>query len=209
VPAAQLVPKPAGVPWAAAGSLYVAGVTAVGNVRAVRVQDGDVVAVSAAAGGVGSITVQLARHRGAEVIGIAGSRSTDWLRSVGVIPVEYGDGLAERIRAAAPSGVEAFIDCFGGGYIDLAVGLGVPKDRINTIIDWQAAQRLGTRQDGMATVADPAAAIAELADLVAAGDLVVPVARTFPLEDVRLAYEQLEQRHTLGKVVLFMRRPPA
>ncbi|HUJ66310.1 MAG TPA: NADP-dependent oxidoreductase [Acidimicrobiales bacterium] len=209
VPATQLVPKPEGVSWEAAGSLYVAGVTAVANVRSVRVQDGDVVAVSAAAGGVGSITVQLARHRGANVIGIAGPRSAEWLRSVGVVPVEYGDGLAERIGAAAPTGVDAFIDCFGGGYVDLAVELGVPRDRINTIIDWPAAQRLGTKQDGMATVADPAAAISELAELIARGDLVVPIARTFPLDDVRLAYEQLEQRHTLGQIVLLMRRPPA
>ncbi len=209
VPATQLVSKPPGVSWEAAGSLYVAGVTAVGNVQAVQLERGDVVAVSAAAGGVGSITVQLARRLGAQVIGIAGPGRAAWLNSVGVVPVAYGDGLADRLRAAAPAGLDAFIDCFGGGYVDLAVELGVPKDRINTIIDREAAQRLGTRQDGMSTVADPAAAISELAALIASGDLVVPVARTFSLEDVRDAYRQLEERHTLGKIVLLVRKPPS
>jgi NADPH:quinone reductase-like Zn-dependent oxidoreductase len=208
VPASQLVPKPAEVSWEAAGSLYVAGVTAVGNVRSVRLDRGDVVAVSAAAGGVGSITVQLARRAGAAVIGIAGPDRATWLGSLGVVPVAYGDGLADRLRDAAPTGLDAFIDCFGGGYVDLAVELGVPGDRINTIIDRDAAQRLGTRQDGMSTVADPAAVISELATLIASGDLVVPIAGTFSLEDVRDAYRQLEERHTLGKIVLLMRRPP-
>ncbi len=209
VPATQLVPRPPGVPWEAAGSLYVAGVTAVGNVQAVHLARGDVVAVSAATGGVGSITVQLAGRHGAEVVGIAGPGRADWLKSVGVVPVAYGDGLADRLRAAAPGGLNAFIDCFGGGYLDLAVELGVPKDRINTIIDREAAQRLGTKQDGMATVADPAAAISELAVLIANGEIAVPVAQTFPLEDVRDAYRQLEERHALGKIVLLMRRPPS
>jgi NADPH:quinone reductase len=208
VPAGQLVPRPAEVSWEAAGSLYVAGVTAVGNVRSVRLDRGDVVAVSAAAGGVGSITVQLARRAGAAVVGIAGPDRATWLSSIGVVPVAYGDGLADRLRDAAPTGLDAFIDCFGGGYVDMGVELGVPRDRINTIIDRDAAQRLGTRQDGMSTVADPAAAISELATLIANGDLVVPIAGTFSLEDVRDAYRQLEERHTLGKIVLLMRRPP-
>jgi NADPH:quinone reductase len=208
VPATQLVPKPPDVPWEVAGSLYVAGVTAVSNVRSVQARSGDVVAVSAAAGGVGSITVQLARRLGAEVIGIAGADRAAWLNSVGVVPVAYGDGLAHRLRAAAPNGLDAFIDCFGGGYVDLAVELGVPRDRINTIIDRDAAQRLGTRQDGMSTVADPAAAISELAALIANGDLVLPVEQTFPLEKVRDAYRQLEERHTLGKIVLLIHQPP-
>jgi NADPH:quinone reductase-like Zn-dependent oxidoreductase len=209
VPAAQLVPKPPGVSFEVGGSLYVAGVTAVGNVRSVKVARGDVVAVSAAAGGVGSITVQLARRLGAEVIGIAGPGSAAWLNSVGVVPVAYGDGLADRLRTAAPAGLSAFVDCFGGGYVELAAELGVPKDRINTIIDREAAQRLGTNQDGMSTVSDPAAAIAELAALIASGDLIVPIAQTFPLEDVRDAYRRLEERHTLGKIVLLMRQPPS
>jgi NADPH:quinone reductase-like Zn-dependent oxidoreductase len=209
VPADQLVPKRPGVPWEAAASLYVAGTTAVANVRAVRSGPGDVIAVSAAAGGVGSITVQLARQSGAEVIGIAGPDNAAWLQSLGIVAVAYGDGLADRLRAAAPTGIDAFIDCFGGGYVHLAVELGVAKDRINTIIDWATAQRLGTKREGMATVADPAAAVSELASLIAAGELMVPVDRTFPLEEVRAAYRRLEARHTRGKIVLLMRALPA
>ncbi len=203
VPAGQLVRKPAGLSWTVAGALYVAGVTAWATVRAVAAGPGDTVAVSAAAGGVGSIAVQLARRAGADVIGIAGPASADWLRSVGVTPVLYGDGLAGRLRAAAaPQGIGAFIDCFGDGYVDLAISLGVPVDRIDTIIDREAAARTGAKVEGLSAPEDPAAVLAELAQLVVAGDLEVPVARTYPLEQVRDAYGELEQRHTLGKIVL-------
>jgi NADPH:quinone reductase-like Zn-dependent oxidoreductase len=201
-PASQLVRKPAGLSWAVAGSLYVAGVTARETVRAVAASAGDTVAVSAAAGGVGSIAVQLARRAGANVIGIAGPASAEWLRSMGVIPVQYGDGLDGRLRAAAPRGIGAFIDCFGGGYVDLAVSLGVPTDRIDTIIDREAAGRTGAKAEGLAVAADPAAVLEQLAQLVTAGDLEVPIARTYPLEEVRDAFGELEKRHTLGKIVL-------
>jgi NADPH:quinone reductase-like Zn-dependent oxidoreductase len=202
VPAGQLVPKPAGVSWEVAGSLYVAGVTAWAAVRSVDTRPGDTVAVSAAAGGVGSLAVQLARRAGATVIGIAGAANAGWLESVGVTPVVYGDGLADRLRAAAPGGIDAFIDCFGGGYVDLALELGVPKERIDTIIDWAAAQRAGTKMEGVAAAEDPAAVLAELADLAAAAELMVPIARTYPLDQVRDAYAELEKRHTRGKIVL-------
>ena len=202
VPAGQLVAKPAGVPWEAAGSLSVAGVTAWATIRAVGAGAGDTVAVSAAAGGVGSIAVQLARRAGATVLGIAGPVSAGWLTSVGVTPVTYGDGLAGRLKAAAPDGISAFIDCFGGGYVDLALQLGVPKERIDTIIDYAAAQQAGVQVAGMATVEDPAAVLSELAALVASGELVVPIAKTYPLDQVRDAFGELEQRHTLGKIVL-------
>jgi NADPH:quinone reductase-like Zn-dependent oxidoreductase len=202
VPAGQLVPKPAGVSWNAAGSLYVAGITARATIRAVDVKVGDTVAVSAAAGGVGSIAVQLARLAGATVLGIAGSSNGDWLSSRGVIPVVYGDGLAERLRAAAPDGIDAFIDCFGGGYVELAVELGVPVERIDTIIDWAAAEQFGAKAAGLAAVDDPAAVLSELANLIAAGELELPIARTFPLAQVQDAFEELEDRHTRGKIVL-------
>jgi NADPH:quinone reductase-like Zn-dependent oxidoreductase len=202
VPAGQLVPKPAGVSWEVAGSLHVAGVTAWAAVRSVGAGPGDTVAVSAAAGGVGSLAVQLARRAGARVIGIAGPANAGWLTSIGVTPVGYGDGLAGRLRAAAPDGISAFIDCFGGGYVELAVGLGVPSERIDTIIDWPAAQRFGTKMEGVAAAENPAGVLAGLAELAAAGELEVPIARTYPLEQVRDAYAELEQRHTRGKIVL-------
>jgi NADPH:quinone reductase-like Zn-dependent oxidoreductase len=202
VPADHLVPKPAGVPWEVAGSLYVAGVTAWATVRAVGAGAGDTVAVSAAAGGVGSIAVQLARRAGATVLGIAGPASADWLKSVGVTPVTYGEDLADRLKASAPDGISAFIDCFGSGYVDLAVQLGVPRERIDTIIDWAAAQRAGVKTEGLATVDDPAAVLSELANLAADRELAVPIAKTYPLDQVREAFAELEQRHTLGKIVL-------
>ncbi len=208
VPVGQLVPKPPGISWEAAGSLYVAGVTAWSAVRAVNARPGETVAVSAAAGGVGSVAVQLARRAGATVIGIAGPANADWLTFLRVTPVTYGEDLADRLKAAVPQGIDAFIDCFGGGYVDLALGLGVPKERIDTIIDWPAAQRTGAKMEGLAAVADPAAVLSELAGLVAAGELAVPVADTYPLEQVREAYTQLEERHLRGKIVLLPTRPP-
>ena len=125
VNAADLVPKPANVSWEVAGGLYVVGTTAYAAVAAVGVQAGDTVVVSGAAGGVGSLAVQLAKHRGATVIGLASPANHDWLSAHGVIGVGYGDGVAERIRAAAGGTVDAFIDTFGADYIRLAIDLGV------------------------------------------------------------------------------------
>ena len=132
VPDSYLIRKPRGLSWEVAGSLYVVGVTAYAAVRAVGAGPGDTVVVSAAAGGVGSITVQLLKVRGAEVIGIASAANHQWLTSRGVTPVAYGDDLAERIRALAPTGVDAFIDTFGEEYVRLAIELGVERDRIDT-----------------------------------------------------------------------------
>ena len=203
VPADQVVAKPSGVPWEAAGSLYVAGTTAWATVKSVGLKPGDVVVVSGAAGGVGSIAIQLARRLGATVLGIAGAGNSDWLESMGTTAVVYGAGLGERVRAAAGGGIDAFIDCFGGGYVALAVDeLGVKPDRVDTIIDWEAGARHGTHVDGMSTVGDVRSVISELASLIEQGELQVPIAATFALQDVRRAYELLEQRHTRGKIVL-------
>jgi NADPH:quinone reductase-like Zn-dependent oxidoreductase len=139
-------------------------------------------------------------------LGIAGETNADWLESMGVTPVDYGDGLGERLRAAAGDGIDAFIDCFGNGYVDLAVDeLGVKPDRVDTIADWQAGARLGAHVDGMSSVDDVGRVISELASMIEEGQLSVPIAATFPLRDVRPAYELLEQRHTRGKIVLLMR----
>jgi NADPH:quinone reductase-like Zn-dependent oxidoreductase len=200
VPAEHLTGRPAGVPWDVAGSLYVAGCTAYAAVRAVALGPGDTVAVAGAAGGVGCITVQLARLAGATVIGLASERHHDWLRSKGVIPVTYGDGVADRIRAAAPR-TGAFIDTFGGGYVELAVELGVRPERFNTIRDWQAAAKIGARTYGEGSAAC-AVVLGELARLAARGELEVQIARTYPLEQVRDAFRELERRHTHGKIVL-------
>ncbi|MEZ0050054.1 NADPH:quinone reductase-like Zn-dependent oxidoreductase [Mycobacterium sp. MAA66] len=203
VPVDQLTAKPAAVPWEVAGSLQVAGSTAYAAVRAVALSAGDTVAVAGAAGGVGAIAVQLARRSGATVLGIAGPSNDQWLTEHGVIPVNYGDGLADRLRAASPSGrIDAFLDFFGGGYVELAVDeLGISPEKVDTVIDFAAVEQFGVRSEGSAEGSD-AAVLAELADLIAAGELEIPIAGVFALDDVRSAYRQLEQRHTRGKLVL-------
>jgi NADPH:quinone reductase-like Zn-dependent oxidoreductase len=192
--------RPPGVPWEVAGSLFVAGCTAYATVRAVAVRAGDLLVVSGAAGGVGGIAVQLARLKGATVIGLASEPNHDWLRAHAVIPVSYGDGVEERIRTAANGTVDTFIDTVGSGYVELALSLGVAPGRVDTIADFAAA-RLGVKLDGNAAGAR-AAVLAELAGLIAEGKLEVPIARTFPLERVRDAFGELEQGHTRGKIVL-------
>ncbi len=188
--------KPANVPWEVAGALFVAGSTAVAAVRAVNLKPGDTVAVSGAAGGVGSLVVQLAKRTGAEVVGIAGPANHDWLASHGVKPVAYGEGLA-----AALDGITAFIDTHGTGYVKLALELGLPTDRINTIADFPAIAEYGVKGEGSASASD-IDEIAELARLVAEGELEVPIAATYPLSEVRAAYTELAKGHTRGKIVL-------
>jgi NADPH:quinone reductase-like Zn-dependent oxidoreductase len=202
VPAEHLTLKPAGVSWEAAGALFVTGATAYAAVRAVAVSAGDTVVVSGAAGGVGSITVQLAKRAGATVIGLASERNHQWLTEHGVIPVSYGEGVADRIREAANGKVDAFIDTFGDGYVELAVEeLGVAPERVDTIIDWEAAGRYGAKTEGNAAGAS-AQVLAELAKMIDEGELEIPIARVYPLDQVRDAYAELERRHTRGKIVL-------
>jgi len=201
VEAEHLVPRPPNVPWEAAGALFIAGTTAYAAVRAVALAEGDTVVVSAAAGGVGSLAVQLARRAGAKVIGLASERNHKWLSEHGVIPVSYGDGVAERIREVCGGQVDAFIDTFGDDYVELALTLGVQPERIDTIIDFQAAQRYAVKTDGAAAVAN-AQVLAELTRLIDEGELEVPIAHVYPLEQVQDAYRELERRHTRGKIVL-------
>jgi NADPH:quinone reductase-like Zn-dependent oxidoreductase len=203
VPTDQLAAKPKNVPWEVAGSLYVAGTTAWAAVRSVGLGAGDVVAIAGASGGVGSIGVQLATRAGATVLGIAGPSNDDWLFEHGATPVNYGAGLADRLRAASPTGrVDAVLDFFGGGYVALAIDeLGVPRERVDTVIDFAAAEQYGVQVVGSAE-ATTAAVVAELAEMVARGDLEVPIARVYPLDEVQAAFRDLEQRHTRGKVVL-------
>jgi NADPH:quinone reductase-like Zn-dependent oxidoreductase len=201
VPIEQVVAKPTGLPWEVAGSMYVASMAALASVRAVAPKPGEIVVVSAAAGGVGSFAAQLARRTGATVIGLAGNANHDWLRSRGIVPIAYGEGQADRVRAAADTQIDAFIDTFGGGYVDMALELGVVAERINTVIDFNAVATKGVKGDGTATVAS-ADSLAEVADAVAAGEVEVPIAARFALDDVRDAYRQLAHRHTRGKIVL-------
>jgi NADPH:quinone reductase-like Zn-dependent oxidoreductase len=204
--AANLARKPAGLPWEVAGAIPVAGFTAWAMVRAVDLKPGDTVVVSGAAGGVGSIAVQLAKRKGATVIGLAGPSNHDWLTRHGVLPVAYGDDAAERIRAAVPAGaqVDAFLDTYGGDYVELALNeLKVSPERVDTIARFDAAAKYGVKIDGNAAGAS-ASTLSELANLIAAKDLEVPLARTYPLDDVRAAYAQLAKGHLRGKIALIV-----
>ena len=198
VEAQNLIIKPAKVSWEVAGSLAIAGSTAYASVRAVSLKRGDTVAVSCAAGGVGSITVQLATRAGAKVIGIASPANHQWLAAHGVKPESYDADLADRLRE---SKIDAFIDTHGGGYVKLAIELGVPRERIQTIIDFAAVREYGVKSEG-SNAARNASVLAELATLIASGDLEVPIAATFPLDQVRAAFSLLGQGHIRGKIVL-------
>jgi NADPH:quinone reductase-like Zn-dependent oxidoreductase len=200
--AANLARKPSGLPWEVAGAIPVAGFTAWAMVRAVDVKPGDTVVVSGAAGGVGSLAVQLARRAGASVIGLAGPSNHDWLKRHDVIPVAYGDGVADRIRNAGPARVDAFLDTYGGDYVDIAVhDLGVRPDRIDTVVNYDAVAKYGVKADGNAAGAS-AANLETLAGLIAAKELELPIARTYPLADVATAYAELGRGHIRGKIVL-------
>ena len=201
VPVSQLISKPHALSWEVAGSLYVVGCTAWAAVEAVAPKPGETVAVSAAAGGVGTVVVQLLAVRGAHVLGIASPANADWLTAHGATPVPYGDRLAGALTAAAPGGIDAFIDLFGPEYVQLAVELGISRDRIETIISFQKAQELGTKSAG-SEGASTREVLTEMADLVASGRIEIPIAATYPLDRVRDAFAEIEKRHTRGKIVL-------
>lgn len=204
VDADNLAGKPADVPWEVAGALGVAGFTAWAAVRAVNLKTGDTVAVSGAAGGVGSLTVQLARRIGATVVGIAGQHNQEWLREHGAIPVRYGEDLVGRIFDAllTTPQVDAFIDTYGGDYVEFAINeLGVEPSRVDTIVRFDAVREYGVKSEGNAVGAS-AATLEELAQLIAADELEVPIAATYPLDQVREAYARLATGHVRGKIVL-------
>jgi NADPH:quinone reductase-like Zn-dependent oxidoreductase len=202
--AANLAGKPDRLPWEVAGAIPVVGFTAWAMVRAVALKPGDTVVVSGAAGGVGSVAVQLARRKGATVIGLSSPSNHEWLIRHGVLPVAYGDGVAGRIRDAAPAGrgIDAFLDTYGGDYVELALDdLKVSPERVDTIVRFDAAAKYGVKVEGNAAGAS-AATLSELADLVATKELEIPLAYTFPLSAVRAAYTSLAKGHVRGKIVL-------
>jgi NADPH:quinone reductase-like Zn-dependent oxidoreductase len=202
VEAANLTPKPAEVPWEVAGALFVAGVTGFATVRAVSPTAGEAVVIAGAGGGVGVFAVQLALRTGARVVALASERHHAWLRERGAIPVSYDDRVHERITAAAgDTPVAAFIDLVGDSYVELALELGIARDRIDTIVDFPAIAKYGVKGEGGAAAAS-AATLAELAKAIAAGDLLVPIQRTYPLDEVRAAFTELEAGHVEGKIVL-------
>jgi len=187
---------PDGVDDRTAATLAIAGCTAAAALAVVNPGPGDTLVIGGAGGGVGVFTVQLARLTGARVIGTGSATSADALRALGAEPVTYGDGLVDRLRALAPGGITAAIDLYGTDTAQAARDLGVPDERITTI----AGQVDGITSANGANAAP--GAIDEGARLVAAGQLRVPIAAGFPMEQIRAAVELQASRHVHGKVVI-------
>jgi NADPH:quinone reductase-like Zn-dependent oxidoreductase len=187
---------PDGVDDRVAATLAIAGCTAAAALDVVHPGPGDTVLIGGAGGGVGVFTVQLARLAGARVIGTGSASSADALRALGAEPVTYGDGLVDHVRAVAPAGVTAAIDLHGTDTVAAARELGVPDGRITTI----AALVDGITPANGANAAP--GAIEEIARLVAAGRLRVPIAAAFPVEQIRAAVELQAGRHVHGKIVI-------
>jgi NADPH:quinone reductase-like Zn-dependent oxidoreductase len=208
VPGDSVVPKPATVPWDQAGGLLVTGVTAVHALEAVGVRAGDTVLIHGASGGVGLMAVQLALGRGATVIVTAAPARHDLLREFGANPVAYGDGLADRVRAAAPGAVDVALDLIGTDEaVDVSLELVTDRSRIATIAAFGRAPGLGIQLLGGGPGADPgtairAAARLQLTEAVAAGRLRVIVANTYPLAEAAAAHREIMAGHTTGKIVL-------
>jgi NADPH:quinone reductase-like Zn-dependent oxidoreductase len=183
--------------WDEAAGLPLAGLTALRLLKRLEVGAGDTVLVHAAAGGVGSLAVQIARTLGARVIGTASERNHERLRELGAEPVAYGDGVVERVRALAPQGVDAVAD-FVGDVLDVTTAVLAEGGRHASIADGSVTEAGGhyvwVRPDG--------AELAHLATLVERGDLTVPVAQTFPLEQLADAFRLSQEGHTAGKIVL-------
>ncbi|GAA3772559.1 NADP-dependent oxidoreductase [Microbacterium kribbense] len=206
VPAADVFAKPAVLSFEAAANLLLAGATAAEMVELTRVDAGDVVLIHAASGAVGISAAQQARWRGARVIGTASERSFDGLRRFGVEPVAYGEGLQDRLRALAPGGVDVVLDCVGTPEA-VSVSAAVAKDRSRmvTIVAGPQTAAAGFIAIGGGMPASKAfreSVRGELIARAAAGDLVVPVARTYPLGQAREALRFLQTGHPGGKLAL-------
>ncbi len=208
VPASELVPKPDTLDWAQASGLMVTGATAWHLLTVTGVGAGDTVLIHGAAGGVGVMAVQLAVARGAIVVATAAPGNHDFLRGLGAIPVEYGTGLMDRVRAAAPGGVEAALDLAGSDEaLDVSFVLAPDRTRIATIVSFERGMKTGIKVLGGAPGADAgteirAAARLDLARLAQDGELTVFVSQTFPMAEVARAHEAIMQGHTRGKIAL-------
>ncbi|MFE0705142.1 NADP-dependent oxidoreductase [Streptomyces sp. NPDC058872] len=204
--AGTVAPKPAGLSWEAAASLPVAGETARRVLDLLRVRAGETLFLHGAAGVVGSVAVQLAVAAGITVVGSASEANHGHLRELGAIPVAYGEGLADRVRAVAPEGVDAVFDAAGHGVLPVAIDLlgggDAAKERIVTIAATDAAEH-GIVFSGV--TGEPEAVrrgLTEQARLAAEGGLAVRLAEVLPLKEAARAQELSESGHVRGKIVL-------
>ncbi|WP_433173265.1 NADP-dependent oxidoreductase [Actinoallomurus sp. CA-150999] len=198
-PVRTLGRKPRGLSWAEAAGLPLAGLTAYQALtKALTITPEDTVLVHAASGGVGSFAVQIARAKGARVIGTASPRNHDHLRELGAEPVAYGPGLADEVRRLAPGGVSAALDLVGGAAIEVTPDLLTDKGRWASIIDPSVIDRGGR----YVFVRPDPTDLSALAGLVDDGRLTVTVAKTFPLVEAGEAQRLNAEGHTRGKIVL-------
>ena len=208
VPATSVIPKPSTLSFEEASGLMLTGVTAAHALAVTRVGAGDTVLIHGASGGVGLMAIQLAADAGARVIGTAGESGRALVREFGAEPVAYGAGLEERVRALAPGGVDAAVDCAGGDEaLDTSLALVADRGRIVTIVASRPAFNSGIKVIGGAPGADPGteirtAARLELARLASDGKLRVVVAAAYPLAEAAAAHRALATGHTHGKIVL-------
>ncbi|UNO39234.1 NADP-dependent oxidoreductase [Streptomyces sp. MST-110588] len=197
-PVRTLARKPAALSWQQAAGLPLAGLTAQQSLDRAEAGKGDTVLVHAAAGGVGSLAVQIAVARGARVIGTASERNHDFLRSLGAEPVTYGDGLAERVRSLAPEGVDVALDFVGGGVVEVSQELLKDRSRVVSITDGEVKAKGGH----MVWVRPDAAGLAALGELADAGQLTVHIDAVLPLAETAQAFRRSQEGRTRGKIVL-------
>ncbi|WP_188189554.1 NADP-dependent oxidoreductase [Nonomuraea sp. SYSU D8015] len=199
VPGTDVAPKPAGVPWEVAGGLTSGVQTAELALDGLGVKEGETLLVHGAAGSVGTAAVQIARMRGATVIGTAREVNHDYLRDLGAIPVVYGEGLADRVRALAPGGVDAALDGAGGHALEVSLELVPERGRIVTLVEHGKAEELGVKLvQGVRT----AERLGRYARLYAEGRFKFPVRRAYRLEEAADAHREIETGHGAGKIVL-------
>ncbi len=199
VPIRCVAAKPAGLAWAEAGALPLAGLTAYQCVIAAGIGPGDSVLVHAASGGVGTFAVQFASWAGGRVIGTAGPANHDYVRSLGAEPVAYGDGLVTAVRDLVPDGVSAIIDLVGGDALEATLDLGGDGLRLVSVTNPDRVKALGGRYIFVRPTAEQ---LAELSRFAAEGSLRVHVRETFPFEHAVDALARVEEGHGPGKVVV-------
>ena len=201
---ADYAPVPPSLDFADAAGLPVAVETAVRTLDLLGVGAGTTVLINGAAGGVGSAATQIARLRDARVIGTASPSNHDYLRSLGAEPTTYGEGLVERVREIAPDGVDAALDVAGGGALPALVELTGDPERVITIADYAGAQETGVQFSGGMGTGRALHALRDISAPIEAGQFSLPVAQTFPLEQIAEAHRLSETGHVRGKLILVL-----
>jgi NADPH:quinone reductase-like Zn-dependent oxidoreductase len=201
---ADYAPVPPSLDFAEAAALPVAVETAVRTLDLLGVGSGSTVLINGAAGGVGSAATQIARARGARVIGTASPNNHDYLRSLGAEPTTYGEGLVERVRELVPDGVDVALDAAGGGALPALVELTGSPERVITIADYAGTQATGVKFSGGTGTGRSVHALRDIVEPIEAGQFSLPVAQTFPLEQIAEAHRLSETGHVRGKVILVL-----